>query len=139
MRWASETSRKSAPSPSKLHGTAHLDDRQARLVVAVEELVPDLAALVLVGQLQGLSTEPLDRDDRDGGVGQDAADAGIGLKFLEFGHALPVHPGEIGSYPPLEGHTSTQSGHVTGGKPERWPKLTPIMYGGGDDDDRGWM
>ena len=43
MRCASETRRKRAPSPSKLQGPAVLDDLEARLVVAVEQLVGDLA------------------------------------------------------------------------------------------------
>ncbi len=65
-----------------------LDDVETRLVVAVEELVGDPAGRVLVGQLQRFGAEPLDGDDRDGRVGQDAANAGVRLKFFELGHAL---------------------------------------------------
>ena len=88
MRWASETSRKSAPSPSKLQGRPSLDDGEARLVVAVEELIRDPATGVLVGELQGLGAEPLDIDDRHGCVGQDAANGGVGSQVFELGHAL---------------------------------------------------
>ena len=83
MRWASETSRNSAPSPSKLHGRPCLDDLEARLVVAVEELVRDAARWVLVGQLERLGAEPLDADDRDEPVGEDAADGGVGREVFE--------------------------------------------------------
>ena len=44
---------------------ALLDDLEARLVVAVEQLVRDLAGRVLVGQLERLGAEPLHADDRD--------------------------------------------------------------------------
>ena len=53
---------------------ALLDDLEARLVVAVEELVGDPARRRLVGELERVGAEPLDADDGDERVGQDAAD-----------------------------------------------------------------
>ena len=64
-------------------GPALLDDLEARLVVAVEQLVGDLAGGGLVGELQRLGAEPLDADDGDQRVGQDAADGGVGLELFE--------------------------------------------------------
>ena len=46
-------------------GPALLDDLQARLVVAVEQLVGHLAGRRLVGQLERLGAEPLHADDGD--------------------------------------------------------------------------
>ena len=66
-------------------GPALLDDLEARLVVAVEQLVGDLAGGRLVGQLERLGAEPLHADDRDEAVRQDAADGGVGLEVFE-GH-----------------------------------------------------
>ncbi len=65
-------------------GPALLDDLQAGLVVAVEQLVGDLAGRGLVGQLQGLGAEPLDADHGDQGIGEDAADGGVGLELFEL-------------------------------------------------------
>ena len=67
-------------------GPALLDDLEARLVVAVEQLVRHLAGRRLVGQLERLGAEPLDADDRDQGIGQDAAHGGVGLEFFELAH-----------------------------------------------------
>ena len=65
-------------------GPALLDDLEPRLVVAVEQLVRDLAGRRLVDELEGVGAEPLDADDGDQGVGQDAADGGVGLEVFEF-------------------------------------------------------
>ena len=64
-------------------GPALLDDLEARLVVAVEQLVRDLAGGVLVGQLERLGAEPLDADDGDQRVREDAADGGAGGQGLK--------------------------------------------------------
>ena len=63
-----------------------LDDLDAGLVVAVEELVGDLAFENLVGELQGLGAEPLGVDDRDQRVGHDAANGSRLLEILEAAH-----------------------------------------------------
>ena len=55
---------------------ALLDQLQARLVVAVQELVGDLSGRRLVRQLQGLGAVPLGGHNDDLRVGEDAADAG---------------------------------------------------------------
>ena len=67
-----------APGPALLH------QLQTGLVVAVEQLVGDLAVRGLVGQLQGLGAEPLDADHRHQGIGDDAADGGVGLELFEL-------------------------------------------------------
>ena len=70
MRCASDTSRKSEPSPSKFQGRPASTTSRARLVVAVEQLVGDPAGRVLVGQFDGIRAIPLDVDDRDEPVGR---------------------------------------------------------------------
>ena len=65
-------------------GPALLQQLQAGLVVTVEQLVGDLAGRGLVGQLQGLGTEPLDTDHRHQGIGDDAANGGVGLELFEL-------------------------------------------------------
>ena len=67
-------------------GPALLDDLEPRLVVAVEQLVGDLAGRVLVGQLERLRAEPLHADDGDQGIREDAADGGVGLEVFEAAH-----------------------------------------------------
>ena len=86
MRCASETSRKSAPSPSKLQGRPCSTISSRGSSCAVEQLVGDLAGGRLVGQLERLGAEPLHADDRDQRVGQDAADGGVGLEIFEADH-----------------------------------------------------
>lgn len=70
-------------------GPALLDQVEAGFIAAIEQFVGDLAGRGLVGQLQGLGTEPADVDDDDQAVGQQAADGGIGLKIFEADHFLP--------------------------------------------------
>ena len=70
-------------------GAPDLDDLEPGLVVAVQQLVGDLAGWCLVGQLQGLGAEPLYADHRDEAVGQNAAHRGVGLEVFEL-HAFPT-------------------------------------------------
>jgi hypothetical protein len=56
---------------------ALLDEFEARLVVAVEQLVRHLAGRRLVGQFQRLGAKPLDAD-------HDHAECGMGLDLFEF-------------------------------------------------------
>ena len=70
-----------------------LDDFDARLVVAIEQLVGDLARRVLVGEFERLGAEPLDADDRNQAIWQNALNGGVGrssssLLMLAPGHAL---------------------------------------------------
>ena len=67
-------------------GAALLGDLQAWLVVAVEQFVGEPAGRCLVGQFQGLGAEPLDRDDRDQAVRQDAAHGGTGEELFQSCH-----------------------------------------------------
>ncbi len=83
MRCASETSRNRRAVAVEAPRPALLDDLQPRLVVPVEQLVGDLAGGGLVGQLKRASTEPLDADDGDGSVREDAADGGSGGQGLQ--------------------------------------------------------
>ena len=60
-----------------------VDDFQAGLVMAVQQLVGDRAGRRLVRQLQRLRAEPLHADDRHCAVGMDAPDGAMGLKLFE--------------------------------------------------------
>ena len=51
--------------PVKAPGPTFLDDLEAGLVVAIQELVGNSAGGVLVGQLERLGPEPLHADHRD--------------------------------------------------------------------------
>ncbi len=62
--------------------SAGLGDLQARLVVAIEDLVGDAAVGSPVDERQGVRPVPLDGDDRYHGVRQDAADGGVGLEVF---------------------------------------------------------
>src|SRR5712692_4977016 len=73
-----------APGPAVLH------DLEARLVMAIEQLVGDAAGRRLIGQLQSLGAKPLYADDRDDLVRQNASDGGGGLEVFEAGHGLFV-------------------------------------------------
>ena len=59
-------------------------DADAGLVVAVEELVGDLASGCFVGQLDGVVPVPLHVDHSDEAVCQDALDSGVGCEFFQF-------------------------------------------------------
>ena len=67
---------------------ALLDQFQARLIVAIDQLVSDLAGGGLVGQLQCLRAEPLDVDHRHQCIGHNAAYGSVGLELFEFQHAV---------------------------------------------------
>jgi len=54
------------------------------LVVPVEDLVRNATVRPPVHKGQGVRPVPGNADDRDQCVGQDAANGGIGLEFLEF-------------------------------------------------------
>ena len=77
-----------APGPALLH---HLE---ARLVVAVEQLVRHLARRRLVGEFQRLGAEPLHADDRHEFIGQDALEGCIGLKVFQKAHVTIFATGE---------------------------------------------
>jgi hypothetical protein len=84
MRWASETRRKERAVAVEAPGPTLLDEFQAWFVVAVKQLVGHLAGGRLVGQFQRLGAKPLDADHGHQGVGNDAADGGVGLELFEF-------------------------------------------------------
>ena len=63
---------------------AGFGDFEPLLVVAVQQLVGDLAGGRLVGQLQRLGAEPLHADHRNDAVRQDAAQRGVGLQVFEL-------------------------------------------------------
>ncbi len=72
-------------------GSALFHQLQAGLVVAVKQFIGDLTRRGLVGQLQGLGAEPLDTDHRYQGIGEDAADGGVGLELFKL-HGWWVRP-----------------------------------------------
>jgi hypothetical protein len=63
--------------------SARLDDLEARLVVAVQDLVRDPAARRAIHERERVGPVPGDADDRDRRVGQDAADGGVRPETLE--------------------------------------------------------
>ena len=67
-------------------GTTLLHQLEARLVVAIEQLVGDLARGVLVGELDHVLTEPASSHDGHHRVSHDAADTRAGGQFLERAH-----------------------------------------------------
>src|SRR2546425_5504105 len=71
-------------------GSAPLGDLEARLVIAVEERVCDLALGILICELERVGTEPLHVHDSDQTVRQDAADCGVGLEVFESAHTCSV-------------------------------------------------
>ena len=83
-------------------GPALLDDLEPRLVVAVEQLVGDLAGGRLVGELERLGAEPLHADDGHQRVRQDAAHGGVGLEVFELDHA--TSPAALMDGPPVAAH-----------------------------------
>lgn len=114
MRWASETRRNRAPSPSKLQGRPFLDKRQAGFVMTVEEFVGELAGSGLVGEFEGLGAEPLDADHRHQGVWQDAADGCVGLKLFKP-HGQTISPLFVSrEFSALQGNTNKANDNSPG-------------------------
>ena len=70
-----------APRPALLH------ELEARLVVAIEQLVRHLAGGRLVGELERLGAEPLHADDDHDRVGDDPPHRCTWLKLFELDHA----------------------------------------------------
>ena len=68
---------------------------QAGFVAAVEKRVANLAAWVLVGQLDRVGPEPLHADDRDQAGGQDALHGCVRSQVVELCHA--GYPRKAGS------------------------------------------
>jgi hypothetical protein len=77
---------KEGPVAIEAPGAARPDHFETGLVVPVEKLVSHAACWVFIGELEGFGAEPLDVDDRDGGVQKDAADGGRGEEGFELGH-----------------------------------------------------
>ena len=65
---------------------ALFSDLEPRLVVAVEQLVGDLAGRIFVGQFERFRAEPLHADDGDEAIRQDASHGGVGLEVFELAH-----------------------------------------------------
>jgi|ERR1019366_551171 hypothetical protein len=78
------------PVAVKAPGTPVLDDLEARLIVAIKQLICNTAGRRLVSQLQSLRAEPLHTYNRDEAVRKNAADCGCGLEIFEAGHFLRV-------------------------------------------------
>src|ERR1019366_7389339 len=76
------------PVAVKAPGAAVLQDLEARLVMAIEQLVGNAARRSLVGQLQSLGAKPLYADHRNNLLRQNASDCGGGLEVFEAGHIL---------------------------------------------------
>src|SRR5262249_32830245 len=68
---------------------AFFDDLQARLVVAIEQLIRHLAGSRLVSQLERLGAVPLHAHDRHEGIRKDAAHRRAGLKVVELDRGAP--------------------------------------------------
>ena len=84
MRWASETRRKRGAVAVEAPGAGLLGDADAGFVVAVEELVGDVAGGRFVGQFDGVFPVPLHIDHCDEAVFEDALDGGVGCEFFQF-------------------------------------------------------
>ena len=114
MRCASDTSRKWAPSPSKLQGAARLlDHRKTRLVGTVEDLAAGAARRRrLVGQFDGGVAVPLDAHDLDGLVRRHAPHDGPRSQAFQSRHPLCTFPARTQS-----GQTRCHAGAFTGGQP----------------------
>jgi hypothetical protein len=63
------------------------DDCKPRLIVAVKQLVSDSAAGIFIGQFECLGTEPLDINNRDKAVREDATHRCIRLEVFELHQA----------------------------------------------------
>ena len=63
-----------------------LDDLQIGLAVAIQQFVADPAVRVLVGQLDGVGSEPLHADNGNEARRQDAANRAVRFDILEARH-----------------------------------------------------
>jgi hypothetical protein len=86
MRCASET--KTEQAAIETRGTAGCDDFEALLVVPVQQLVGDRAGRSFICQLRRFGTVPLDADNSDRLVRQNASHGRGGLKGFEPRHLL---------------------------------------------------
>src|SRR5688572_24640123 len=69
--------------------TTVLDDFEAGFIVAVDELVSHFAGGGLVRQFERLRAEPLNVDDGDEGIRQQATHGGVRFEVLELHYTLP--------------------------------------------------
>ena len=65
-------------------GAPLLDERQARLVVPIEDLLGHAARGTTVDERPGVGALPLDADDCGNGIREDAAEGRLRLKLFEF-------------------------------------------------------
>ena len=93
-------------------GAAGVDDLQARLVVAVEDIGRHPAVGPAVDEGQGIPGVPLEADYGDGVVAEDAAHTGIGLEIPRASWGFHLIQ--------LEGHSRP------GGAAERLPQLSQL-------------
>jgi hypothetical protein len=90
IRCASETSRNSFPSPSKLHGRPVSADLQGGLAIPVKEHDAGLPGGVFVSELDCRRTVPLDVNYRDEAIRQDTSDGRSSFKILKSSHRESV-------------------------------------------------
>jgi len=69
---------------------AILNDLQIGFPIAVKQLVSDFAGRVLVAEFNGARAEPLDRNDRDDRVRENARTEQFGLRFSSLASAVPL-------------------------------------------------
>jgi len=82
--------------PVEAPGPALFDDREALLVVSVEQLVADLACRVLVSQFEGFRAKLLRVDHADQAVRENSLDRGIRPKVFKSTHFGETAPSDIG-------------------------------------------
>jgi len=86
--------------PVKAPGAPVLHDFDARLVMAIEELIGNPTRWSLVGELESLGAKPLYADHCDDLLRQNASDGGVWLEVFEAGHVLHgVHADFTGKTP----------------------------------------
>src|SRR5215213_12032886 len=78
------------PIAVKAPRATNFGDFEGRFVVAVEELIAELARRVLVRQLHRLGAEPAHAHDGHKTVRKNAFDGGTGRKLFEASHAALV-------------------------------------------------
>jgi len=74
----------------KTPGTTLFHQFEPWLIVPIEEFVGNLTGGGLVCKFNGIRTKPLNVDDRDEAIGQDAAYGSIGLKLFEMDHEISI-------------------------------------------------